>query len=89
MNGQKETILQFGAGKFLRAFFDLFVQEAAEAGEDPGKVVVVQSTPGSRVEKLNNSGCASQKGSSLKPSGLATNNGSGSKNPHGRLKRPG
>ena len=29
MNGQKETILQFGAGKFLRAFFDLFVQDAA------------------------------------------------------------
>ena len=58
MNGQKETILQFGAGKFLRAFFDLFVQEAAEAGEDPGKVVVVQSTPGSRVEELNAAGCA-------------------------------
>lgn len=58
MHGQKETILQFGAGKFLRAFFDLFVQEAAEAGEDPGKVVVVQSTPGSRVEELNAAGCA-------------------------------
>ena len=57
MHGQKETILQFGAGKFLRAFFDLFVQEAAEAGEDPGKVVVVQSTPGSRVEELNAAGC--------------------------------
>jgi len=58
MGVQKETILQFGAGKFLRAFFDLFVQEAADAGEDPGRVVVVQSTPGSRVEKLNSSGCA-------------------------------
>ena len=58
MHGQKETILQFGAGKFLRAFFDLFVQEAAEAGEAPGKVVVVQSTPGSRVEELNAAGCA-------------------------------
>ncbi len=58
MHGQKETILQFGAGKFLRAFFDLFVQEAAEAGGDPGKVVVVQSTPGSRVEELNAAGCA-------------------------------
>ena len=58
MSGQKETILQFGAGKFLRAFFDLFVQEAAEAGEDPGKVVVVQSTAGSRVEELKAAGCA-------------------------------
>lgn len=58
MSGQKEKVLQFGAGKFLRAFFDLFVQEASEAGEDPGKVVVVQSTPGARADELNDRGCA-------------------------------
>ena len=58
MNDQKETILQFGAGKFLRAFFDLFVQEAADAGQEPGKVVVVQSTPGARAGELNDRGCA-------------------------------
>jgi len=37
MNGQKETILQFGAGKFLRVFFDLFVQEAAEGARIQGR----------------------------------------------------
>ena len=58
MNDQKETILQFGAGKFLRAFFDLFVQEATDAGQEPGKVVVVQSTPGARAGELNDRGCA-------------------------------
>ena len=58
MSGHEETILQFGAGKFLRAFFDLFVQEAADAGQEPGKVVVVQSTPGARAGELNDRGCA-------------------------------
>lgn len=48
-----ETILQFGAGRFLRGFADLFVQQANDAGQAVGRIVVVQTTPGSRVEQLN------------------------------------
>jgi tagaturonate reductase len=48
-----ETILQFGAGRFLRAFVDRFVQNANDAGQAVGRVVVVQSTPGPRAELLN------------------------------------
>jgi tagaturonate reductase len=51
-----ETILQFGAGRFLRAFVDRFVQNCNDAGHAVGSVVVVQSTPGSRVETINRSG---------------------------------
>lgn len=47
-------ILQFGAGNFLRAFTDLFVDQL---NRDPmtvvGKVVVVQSTGRERAEALN------------------------------------
>ena len=49
-----ETILQFGAGNFLRAFVDLFV---AQANRNPatafGKIVVVQSTDRHRADALN------------------------------------
>lgn len=49
-----ETILQFGAGNFLRAFADLFV---AQANREPatalGKIVVVQSTDRHRADALN------------------------------------
>lgn len=51
----KETVLQFGAGNFLRAFVDLFVEEANRAG-DFGKVVVVQSTGRERADALNAAG---------------------------------
>lgn len=47
-----ETMLQFGAGRFLRAFVDRFVHEANEAGQAVGRVVVVQSTAGQRAELL-------------------------------------
>ncbi|GAB4149417.1 MAG: tagaturonate reductase [Planctomycetaceae bacterium] len=50
----KETILQLGAGRFLRAFVDRFVQQANDSGQNVGKVVVVQSTPGRRAELLQN-----------------------------------
>lgn len=50
-----ETILQFGAGRFLRAFADRFIHQANEAGQDVGKVVVVQTTPGKRAEILQKS----------------------------------
>ena len=52
-----ETILQFGAGNFLRAFADLFV---AHANRDPatavGRIVVVQSTDRHRADALNAAG---------------------------------
>lgn len=48
-----ETILQFGAGRFLRAFVDRFVQQANDTGQNVGRIVVVQSTPGARAELLN------------------------------------
>jgi tagaturonate reductase len=41
-----ETVLQFGSGRFLRAFADLFIHEANEAGQNIGRVVIVQSTGG-------------------------------------------
>jgi tagaturonate reductase len=52
-NDLPETVLQFGAGRFLRAFVDRFVQNANDAGQAVGRVVVVQSTPGQRADLLN------------------------------------
>src|SRR5215471_8513961 len=52
-DGDRETILQFGAGRFLRAFVDRFVQCANDEGQNVGRVVVVQSTPGARADLLN------------------------------------
>jgi tagaturonate reductase len=52
MTPTAETVLQFGAGRFLRAFADRFIQYANEHGQDAGGVVVVQSTPGPRAELL-------------------------------------
>jgi tagaturonate reductase len=49
---QRETILQFGAGRFLRAFVDRFVQNANDEGQHVGRVVIVQSTPGQRADLL-------------------------------------
>lgn len=51
----RERILQFGAGNFLRAFVDLFIEEANRAG-DFGRVVVVQSTGRGRADALNAAG---------------------------------
>jgi tagaturonate reductase len=48
-----ETILQFGAGRFLRAFADLFVHQANEEGQKVGRIVVVQSTGDERAAALN------------------------------------
>src|SRR4026208_666309 len=48
-----ETVLQFGAGRFLRAFVDRFVQNANDGGQNVGRVVVVQSTPGARADLIN------------------------------------
>jgi tagaturonate reductase len=52
MKSANETVLQFGAGRFLRAFVDRFIQNANDAGQNIGQVVVVQSTPGKRADLL-------------------------------------
>lgn len=48
-----ETILQFGTGRFLRAFVDRFVQQANDAGQEVGRIVAVQSTGSDRAELLS------------------------------------
>jgi tagaturonate reductase len=51
-----ETILQFGSGRFLRAFADLFVHHGNEQGQAVGRIVVVQSTGDARAGGLNAQG---------------------------------
>ena len=51
-----ETILQFGSGRFLRAFADLFVSRANAEGQAIGRIVVVQSTGDGRAGGLNAQG---------------------------------
>jgi tagaturonate reductase len=47
-----ETVLQFGAGRFLRAFVDRFIQRANDIGQQVGRVVVVQRSADNRAESL-------------------------------------
>jgi tagaturonate reductase len=47
-----ETILQFGSGKFLRGFADLFLHQANAEGQAVGRVVVVQTTGDARANLL-------------------------------------
>jgi tagaturonate reductase len=47
-----ETILQFGAGKFLRSFADLFVYQANQQGQAVGRIVVAQTTGDGRADAL-------------------------------------
>ncbi|MSU78271.1 MAG: altronate dehydrogenase, partial [Gemmataceae bacterium] len=49
-----ETILQFGTGRFLRAFVDRFVHQANEAGQAVGRIVVVQRSADHRSAGLHN-----------------------------------
>jgi tagaturonate reductase len=48
-----ETVLQFGSGKFLRGFADLFIDQANQGGQNVGRVVVVQTTGAERANQLN------------------------------------
>lgn len=48
-----ETLLQFGTGRFQRAFVDRFIHQANVEGQNIGGVVVVQSTGGEEAAKLN------------------------------------
>ena len=52
MTNLPETILQFGAGRFLRAFIDRFVHQANESGQNVGRIVVVQREADQRSELL-------------------------------------
>ena len=53
MGDMDETILQFGTGKFLRCFSDLFLHEANDVGQPAGRVVALQSTGAGRADDLN------------------------------------
>lgn len=48
-----ESILQFGSGRFLRAFADLFIHHGNTQGQNVGRVVIVQSTGDGRAGGLN------------------------------------
>jgi tagaturonate reductase len=56
MTSLPETILQFGSGRFLRAFVDLFTHQANQQGQNVGRVVIIQSTGGDRAGGLNRQG---------------------------------
>jgi tagaturonate reductase len=56
MHSPPESILQFGSGRFLRAFADLFIHQANEQGQNVGSVVVVQSTGDDRAGALSRQG---------------------------------
>jgi tagaturonate reductase len=51
-----ETILQFGSGKFLRGFADLFIHQANAEGQHVGRIVVVQTTGEGRAHLLKQQG---------------------------------
>lgn len=53
MSALPETILQFGSGRFLRAFADLFIHHGNAQGQGIGRVVIVQSTGDGRAGGLN------------------------------------
>jgi len=49
-----EKVLQFGTGRFLRAFADCFIDETRSAGYYDGQVVMIASTPSGRAQLFNN-----------------------------------
>lgn len=56
MRGLPETVLQFGSGKFLRGFADLFIHQANLEGQEVGRVVVVQTTGEERANLISKQG---------------------------------
>ncbi len=46
-------VLQFGAGNFLLAFADLFMDEAGKGGPDIGPVTIIQSTDSARAAAIS------------------------------------
>ena len=53
MSVECTRILQFGTGRFLRSFVDLFVSESNTAGRSSCEIVAVQSTGSDRARHLN------------------------------------
>src|SRR5438874_12637492 len=51
-----ETVLQFGSGKFLRGFADLFIHQANLDGQRIGQIVAVQTTGDARANSLMQQG---------------------------------
>ncbi len=64
-------VLQFGAGNFLRAFADLFMDEAGKGGADIGPVTIIQST-GQRAGRGDFPG---SRGVSRRPARIARRDG--------------
>lgn len=56
MSALPETILQFGSGKFLRGFTDMFIHQANQEGQQVGRVVVAQTTGDQRAQVLSEQG---------------------------------
>jgi tagaturonate reductase len=56
MMNDLETVLQFGSGKFLRGFADLFIHQANQEGQAVGRIVVVQTTGENRANLLAQQG---------------------------------
>lgn len=50
-------VLQFGTGRFLRAFADWMLQRAAAQGAYRGRAILVQSTGAASVESLHRQDC--------------------------------
>jgi len=57
MTKNKTQILQFGSGKFLRGFVDLFAQQAIDDGIEVCPITVVQSTGTERVTQFRLQNC--------------------------------
>lgn len=53
----RETVIQFGEGNFLRAFFDAFIDELNKRGLYDGKAVIVKPTPRGNLDKFNKQSC--------------------------------
>ncbi|MHC4873103.1 MAG: mannitol dehydrogenase family protein [Planctomycetota bacterium] len=49
---KSNLVLQFGAGRFLRSFADLFIDQANKSGRGNYEIVICQSTAGERSQLL-------------------------------------
>ncbi|MFM7149448.1 MAG: altronate dehydrogenase, partial [Gemmataceae bacterium] len=58
MKNLPETVLQFGTGRFMRAFADWYIHQANQGPKPVGRVVLVQSTGESRANDLTRLGGA-------------------------------
>jgi len=57
INVPPQTVLQFGTGRFLRAFADLFLHEVNQRHPETAHVVALQSSGSQRAESFNRQGC--------------------------------